>query len=187
MATVFSHAAVALTLGRVKERGTPPARFWWLSVFCAALPDADVAGFAFGIRYGDVLGHRGLSHSLPFALLCAIVVVGLAFRETRRFSRAWWAMVGYFFVVAASHGLLDALTDGGLGIAFFSPFDTSRYFFPFRPLAVSPIGVEPFFSEWGLRVVLNELIWIWAPCSLVLAAVAAVRRFYSSREEGDRI
>jgi inner membrane protein len=87
MASVFSHAAVALTLGRVKERGTPPARFWWLSVFCAALPDADVAGFVFGIRYGDVLGHRGLSHSLPFALLCAIVVVDLAFRETRRFSR----------------------------------------------------------------------------------------------------
>ena len=178
MASLFSHAAVALTLGRVKERGKAPARFWWLSVLCAALPDADVVGFAFGIRYGDVLGHRGLTHSLPFALLCGVAAVELAFREARRFSRAWWALVGYFFVVTASHGALDALTDGGLGIAFFSPFDTSRYFFPFRPLAVSPIGLESFFSEWGFRVILNELMWIGVPCLIVLVAAASVRLLF---------
>jgi hypothetical protein len=40
----------------------------------------------------------------------------------------------YFFVVTASHGALDAMTDGGLGIAFFAPFDNTRYFFPFRPI-----------------------------------------------------
>lgn len=182
MASVFSHAAVALTLGRFKEGGKPPARFWWLSAFYAALPDADVLGFAFGIRYGDVLGHRGLTHSLPFALLCALVVVELAFRRIGRFSRPWWGMVGYFFAVTASHGALDAMTDGGLGIAFFSPFDTTRYFFPFRPLTVSPIGVAPFFSAWGMKVVLNELLWIWAPCLLALTALA-----YTSREKRERI
>ena len=38
----------------------------------------------------------------------------------------------YLFLSTASHGVLDALTDGGLGVAFFSPFDQTRYFFPFR-------------------------------------------------------
>jgi inner membrane protein len=47
--------------------------------------------------------------------------------------------------VKASHGILDAMTDGGLGVAFFSPFDDTRCFFPFRPIKVSPIGLS-FFS-----------------------------------------
>lgn len=33
------------------------------------------------------------------------------------------------------------LTDGGLGVAFFSPFDNKRYFLPWRPIRVSPISV----------------------------------------------
>jgi inner membrane protein len=56
-----------------------------------------------------------------------------------------------FFLITASHGILDAFTNGGLGIALFSPFDNSRYFFPFRPIQVSPIGAG-FFSMRGLRV-----------------------------------
>ncbi|MEM7351282.1 MAG: metal-dependent hydrolase [Acidobacteriota bacterium] len=172
MASVFSHAAVALTLGRIKtRRQAMPPRFWVLSVCCAALPDADVVGFGLGIRYGDLLGHRGLSHALAFAVVVGVVVVSLAFRQERRFSRAWWALVAYFSIVTASHGVLDALTNGGLGVAFFSPLDPTRYFFPWRPIQVSPIGVGSFFSEWGLRVILSELVWIGLPCLVVLLAL----------------
>jgi membrane-bound metal-dependent hydrolase YbcI (DUF457 family) len=60
--------------------------------------------------------------------------------------------------VTASHGVLDAMTDGGLGIAFFAPFDNTRYFFPFRPVKVSPIGLS-FFSARGLDVIWSELLW----------------------------
>ena len=58
----------------------------------------------------------------------------------------------YFFLATASHGLLDAMTDGGLGVAFFSPFDNRRYFLPWTPIRVSPIGIEPFFTARGLEV-----------------------------------
>ena len=170
MASAFSHVAVALTVGRLTTgRRKMPLRFWLLSAFCAVLPDADVIGFAFGIRYGDLLGHRGLSHALSFAGVTGLVVVSLAFREERRFSSTWWVLVAHFFAVTASHGVLDAMTDGGLGVAFFSPVDPTRYFFPFRPITVSPIGVGSFFSEWGLRVVINEVLWIGLPCVLVWA------------------
>jgi inner membrane protein len=74
----------------------------------------------------------------------------------------------YLFLAIASHGLLDALTDGGLGVAFFSPFDNSRYFFPTTPIHVSPIGAA-FFSEYGIRVLLNEMLWIWIPAAIVLS------------------
>jgi hypothetical protein len=33
-----------------------PPRFWWLSILCSILPDADVLSFVFGIDYGSLLG-----------------------------------------------------------------------------------------------------------------------------------
>jgi inner membrane protein len=52
------------------------------------------------------------------------------------------------------------MTSGGLGVAFFSPWDNTRYFLPWRPIKVSPIGIENFFSEWGWKVIKSELVWI---------------------------
>ena len=141
-----------------------------LSIACALLPDADVVAFSFGIPYSHMLGHRGLSHALSFALVVGWVVVELAFRDTPRFSRAWWGLVLYFFAVTASHGVLDALTDGGLGVAFFAPFDNTRYFFPWQPLRVSPIGAN-FFSRRGLETLISEIAWTWLPSILCIAAV----------------
>ena len=175
MASLFSHTVAALTLGKAASRRTMPPRFWILSIFCSAMPDLDVIGFAFGIRYGDLLGHRGLSHSLPFALLTGIVVTSLAFRDRRPLTSPWWRLVAYFSIVTASHGVLDAFTDGGLGIAFFSPFDTTRYFFPARPIEVSPIGIAAFFSPWGARVLASELVWVGLPALAVLAVARLLR------------
>ena len=76
---------------------------------------------------------------------------------------------GYLFLCTLSHGVLDAATNGGLGIAFFSPLSNSRYFWPWRPIAVSPIGIR-FFSGRGLAVISSELRWIWAPCLAVIVA-----------------
>src|SRR5207237_6565854 len=171
MASAFSHAFVAIALGKTYTGARRRWHFWLWTVFCAVVPDVEVLGFGFGIRYGDMLGHRGLTHSLAFALVLALVVVALAFRERRAFTRGWWALVAYFFVVTASHGVLDALTDGGLGVAFFAPFSRARYFFPWRPVVVSPIGVAPFFSRWGLEVIESEFVWLWLPaCALMLCA-----------------
>ena len=169
MASVFTHAFFALALGKVYAASAKmPTRFWVLSALCAVVPDADVVAFFFGVAYGDALGHRGLSHSLLFALLLAAAVVAAFFRD-EKFKKG--ALVVYFFLVTASHGVLDALTNGGLGVAFFSPFNNRRFSFPFRPLQVSPIGPSSFFSEWGLAVIRSELLWVWLPCTLLAAAV----------------
>src|SRR5579872_845956 len=80
---------------------------------------------------------------LAFALVVSWTVAFLTFsRRPQGWTR--FLLFSYFFVVTASHGVLDAMTDGGLGIAFFAPFDNTRYFFPFRPIKVSPIGFSFF-------------------------------------------
>jgi inner membrane protein len=78
-------------------------------------------------------------------------------------TRAWL----YLFLATASHGLLDAFTDGGLGVALLSPFDQSRWFFAFRPIPVSPLGVEAFVSPHGASILSRELVWVWLPFSFV--------------------
>jgi inner membrane protein len=60
-------------------------------------------------------------------------------------------------LVVASHPLLDTLTNGGLGCALFWPFDNARYFAPWRPIPVSPIGLG-FFSPYGMFVAAVELL-----------------------------
>jgi inner membrane protein len=177
LATLLSHALVAVTATRL---AWPEDRRNRIAVWAAALamlPDLDVVGFLFGIHYGDFLGHRGFTHSLLFALLAGGAVVATRFRDAPWSSARRWALILFFFLATASHGALDAMTDGGLGIAFFSPFDNTRYFLPWRPLQVSPIG-RGFFSAEGIEVLLNEALWIGPPCAILLflARLLAIRR-----------
>jgi len=68
------------------------------------------------------------------------------------------------------------MTSGGFGIAFFAPFSNARYFFPWRPIVVSPIGIGAFFSHRGLEVMPSELVWIWLPAAAVVFACWLRRR-----------
>src|SRR4051812_29114693 len=143
MPTIPTHALVATTLFTgVRTRGWP-AGVGLAGAICSMVPDLDVIGFSFGVRYGDLLGHRGLTHSLAFAAGLAALVAG-QFPSAR--GRIWVFLVA----CTASHGVLDAATDGGLGVAFFSPLSNHRYFWAWRPLVVSPIGLSGFFANGGL-------------------------------------
>jgi inner membrane protein len=169
MASVFGHVVVAGALGAAFYRRGVPARFWVLGAACSVVPDGDVIGVPLGVPIFHVLGHRGISHSLLFAVALAAVVVPLFFRrvpEGVSHARLWL----YFFLATASHGVLDALTNGGPGVAFFVPLHNGRYFFAFRPIEVSPLGIRPFFSEWGRRVIASELVWVGIPALLFSAA-----------------
>ena len=173
MASVFTHAFAAAAMGVAYAGGRPlPARFWVLAMLLAVLPDADVVAFLFGVPYGATFGHRGFTHSLAFALLAGLTAAALFFRDAEH----KLSLALFFALATASHPLLDALTNGGLGVALFSPFSDERYFFPFRPVQVSPIGIGAFFGRWGLAVILSELLWVWLPCALLAAAVLIWRR-----------
>lgn len=160
-------------MGKLSGHPVMDRRALWLGAFCAVLPDIDVFGFGFGIPYADPWGHRGLTHSLFFAALLSILLVVLCYRSEPRAVRAGMAL--YLFLSAASHGVLDALTDGGLGVAFLSPFDTTRYFFAVRPIVVSPIGIREFFHAQGLHVLGSELMWIWLPTAALFLIIRTLK------------
>jgi len=183
MATAVTHAIASLTLGKTFTREAMPFRFWVFLIVCSILPDLDVISFFFGWRYGDVLGHRGFSHSLLFAFLLSFLVLALGFKDWGRFSKRWWRLWVFFFLVISAHGFLDALTDGGMGVAFFSPFDNSRYFLPWTPLKVSPIGLGTFFSPWGREVIMSEIFWVWIPTIFLWTAVKGFQKILDLRNK----
>ena len=172
MPTVFTHAVVGLGLSEVFMGRPQTPLFCGLSMALATAPDLDILAFPLGIPYGSFFGHRGFFHSLFCDLLTGLVIALLSWPV---FALPWWQLWAYFFVVIASHGILDGFTNGGRGIAFFSPFDTGRYFFPWQPIEVSPIGMV-FFSRWGLRVLQSELLWVWLPLACVVATAKICER-----------
>ena len=159
-----------------------PAGFWWWTVAGAILPDIDVIGFWLGLRYDDMFGHRGFTHSLFFAAVFgALAAWSLSGHRPgsdlhRPDSNSHRLLLFLWFTaVTGSHGLLDALTNGGRGIAFFAPFSSHRYFFPWRPIQVSPIGAG-FFSARGLQVLASEAVWIGVPSAIIAVSARVVRR-----------
>jgi len=176
MASVISHAVAAAAIGAALPPPRFPVAVWGLGIAWSVVPDIDVVGFQLGLPYEAALGHRGLTHSLPFAAAIAAVAGWLHRSRGVLANDARNAACAYLFLATASHGVLDAMTNGGLGIAFFAPFSGARYFLPWRPIAVSPIGVASFFSTRGLQVLATEVVWIWIPAAVLAAAVALIRR-----------
>ena len=175
MPSIISHAVVASSLGAA---GLPdrsmPARYWVALAILAAAPDADVIAFWLNVDRAHILSHRGLTHSLPFAALVAALAVRVLFRG-REWHALWPRLWALYFAGIASHGLLDAFTNGGQGIAYFAPFSASRWHASWQPILVSPIGVGAFLSEYGLRVLQNEMLWLWLPSAILAASAWYVR------------
>jgi len=169
MPTLLTHPAVALLKSWFPRL---PLRAAAIGAILSMLPDIDVIGFHFDVAYGSTFGHRGFTHSIVFALTTAALGTLIVRPRTR-------ALFAFLFLCAISHPILDAMTDGGLGIAFFSPFSNARYFLPWRPIRVSPIGAR-FFSARGLETLRSEFVWVWIPCA-VAALLTIFRRRSASR------
>lgn len=84
----------------------------------------------------------------------------------------------HLFVGAAcaSHGLLDMLTNGGHGVAYFWPWSEHRHFLPAPVIEVSTLNVRRFFGPAGIAVLQSELRWVWLPALIMGLAGWAARR-----------
>ena len=180
MASAIGHAVAAVALGFGFSKTQKHWKFWTLGILCAIFPDADVIGFQFDVAYDSFWGHRGFSHSLLFAAMFGVFITALFYRRSF-LSKKGLGLMFYFFLCTASHAVLDAMTTGGLGVAFFSPWDDARFFLPWRPIQVSPIGIDNFFGEWGIRVLLSEAVWIGIPSACYLLFVYIIRKVTSHK------
>jgi inner membrane protein len=168
MPTIFTHAVVPIAAAILLSRKQISAPLIVVGIVASMAPDADVVAFQLGIDYAHELGHRGASHSVVFALFLGLIA--MAFRKPLKTGKL--LAFSFVSVCAASHGFLDMFTNGGLGVAYYWPWSIERHFFAMRPIEVSPIGVSRFLSERGAKVILSELIWVWAPL-LTLATIGS--------------
>ena len=182
MPSIFTHSFIGIVSASIFKTNKFRIKLFIFSIFCPILPDLDVLAFKFGIPYEHFFGHRGFFHSLSFAFIIALIVVLLFFWSKEIRLKSKFGLLLYFFILTASHGILDAFTSGGLGIALLSPFDNTRYFFPYTPIKVSPLGIAAFFSDWGKQVIISEMLWVWLPLIIILILVKVTLRIrYNKR------
>jgi inner membrane protein len=156
----LGHVVAGLAVGRVHDRFASPSRSRRQRITAAAafaifalLPDLDVVGFRFGVDYASPFGHRGALHSLLAAVVIGLAAAPLLAKELRAPLAATAACT---IAAVISHGLLDTLTDGGLGVALLWPFSEERFFAPWQPIPVAPIG-RAFLSLRGLYCAVVEV------------------------------
>ena len=153
----IGHVAVGLCLGRCLLPSASSLKNWLgmgILAALALLPDADVIAFALRIPYSAPWGHRGASHSLLLGILAGLLfgmILGQFWQSRLRTTLAATLAV-------VSHGLLDTLTDGGLGVALLWPYLRKRFFAPVRPIPVAPIGFG-LLSDHGLHVIWTETLY----------------------------
>lgn len=153
----FGHIAVGIAAARAYlPKDAPRGKLIKTALIFSALsmlPDADVIAFPLGIAYEHPLGHRGASHSFVFAVFVGLVALALA----RPLKQPPLRLFVTVTVILLTHGLLDTLTNGGLGIELLWPFSYERFFAPVSLIPVAPIGLG-MLSVRGLLVIVVELV-----------------------------
>jgi len=174
MPTIIGHAISGLAISSSIIKKHQWHKVVLAGIICAVIPDLDVLAFRFGIPYENTFGHRGFTHSIFFSVLLGILTAFL-FKPENTMERAKYVFI--FSCCALSHCLFDACTNGGLGVAFFSPFSNERYFFAWQPIEVSPISIKKFLTTRGLAVLKSEFIWVILP-SFVFGIIVSATRYY---------
>ena len=171
--SIIAHAVAGAALGSALWPQVT-RRVWVAAAVCAAIPDIDALGRPFGnLAYESAFGgHRGITHSLAFAIILGVVVSWTFFRGPE-WSGAHVRLWIIFALATASHGALDALSTIGNGVAFLAPVSWSHYEFRWQPLG--EIGPGPRGPARIVPLMANELLWVGLP-SLILVVIAHLAR-----------
>jgi inner membrane protein len=146
MPSSIAHASVAFVFSPLLGARLVSRRLLGITAVAAALPDIDAIGRPFG--HGDIAvfgGHRAVTHSVFFALAAAAAIARVGSRGNSDLNR--WRIGAYVAAVVLSHGVLDAFTTYGEGVAFFAPLSLHRWKSPWQPFDDS----------------LSEVVAIWLP------------------------
>lgn len=173
MPTIFTHAAVPLALGLGLGRKVIPGKLLVAGVVAGMLPDIDGLGYHLGIPFSNMIGHRGVTHSVTIAAAVAF----FAWLVAPKLGARRWVAALFVFVAMGSHGLLDMLTTGGPGVMLFWPFTDERFFFPWQFIRVSPMSLGPLLSQRGVAVALSEITFVWLPCLVMMLGLMMIRRY----------
>jgi inner membrane protein len=170
MPSLLGHAVAGLAITETFHRARLPRRIWVLAPMCAMAQDLDWFVSFLAYHKNHILNHRGVAHSLFGALLLAAAVLILALRRDQRSFQAWLCLT----LAALSHGLMDACTSGGVGVALFMPFSDSRWACLWQPIQVAPLPLGREDLWLFLASLRSEALWIGLP-ALAVAAWSRLR------------
>ena len=188
MASAVSHfiigATLALPLSGVPsiKKAVRPVGLMFTAGVLAVAPDLDTA-FHGIIPYAHFLGHRGFVHSPFFAFLFAVILSLLLYAVARDLGfRAFFGITAAFTLALASHGILDSMTDAGLGVMLLYPFSEERIFLPWRPFYAPPIKLSSL-SYGKVQIMLKSELPIVLGCVAVAGTVRLALGLISSKKE----
>lgn len=180
MASIITHSLVGLSAALMMPKDWRVGGFVALATIAPSLPDLDVLGFYAGIPYDSFFGHRGFFHSICFSFVLGGIFAFFIQANTRKKpSISFGKLLLFFGIIISSHGILDAMTTGGHGIALFSPMNDGRFFLPWRVIKVSPMHISQFLGEWGLNVLKSEMQYVWLPLALMLGVHIGIKTLKS--------
>jgi inner membrane protein len=166
MPSSIGHALTAVAIGAPLAPATAGRRFWFAGILCTVLPDLDALGRPF--RLGDVEflgGHRALTHSILFAVIVSVAVTWSAFRSSQ-WNGSRGRILVFLLLAMVSHGVLDAFTAYGGGVAFLYPFTRAHYVAEWQPV----------------RGLVDEALWIWLPAAVLVGVVWRFKAAHRSNE-----
>jgi membrane-bound metal-dependent hydrolase YbcI (DUF457 family) len=146
----IAHASVAILASPIVPPEWRSASVIGLTAIAAAAPDIDAIGRPFG--HGDLAlfgGHRAVTHSIFTAVLLGVVALLVVPSHASHADRLRIAV--FVAAVVAAHGVLDAFTIYGEGVAFFAPLSMHRW----------KSAWQPFGGLW------SEVLTLWIPALLM--------------------
>jgi inner membrane protein len=166
-----THALLPLAVAAAVVRRRVPWRLIVVASLAAAAPDIDGAfKHFFGVPPHSIYSHRGATHSV-----FAAIVIGLIAAAFHRWLRVPALTAGAAVGgAAASHGLLDMMTDGGQGVAYLWPIRSFRLFADWRPIHSTAVHRAHLIHDIAVRVEL-ELWQLIIPMILLALAVRWTR------------
>jgi inner membrane protein len=136
-----SHIALGAAIGEVMLGNKIGRKAMLYGALAGNLPDIDVLGIFFLSDSKQLLFHRGITHSIFFAVLLSVLFGWFSKRWFSNTPINWIQGAWLCFSAMLSHLLLDSFTCYGMGI--FEPF--SQYRLSFNTIFVAdPLYTLPF-------------------------------------------
>jgi len=137
----LSHIVLGAAIGEAIFGNKMGRKAMFFGALAGNLPDIDVLGILFLSDSNQLLFHRGITHSLFFAVLISVLFGWFSKRWFRNHSIEWIHRTWLFLAAMLSHLLLDSFTCYGMGL--FEPF--SHYRLSFNTIFVAdPLYTLPF-------------------------------------------
>ncbi|MGH7286156.1 MAG: metal-dependent hydrolase [Polyangiaceae bacterium] len=182
MASLFVHAALPTVARRAIA---VPSRFerrlWIVAVVVSCIVDLDLAAYIAEVRPPALLAHGGIFHSLAFALILGLAAAVIFFRALGTRTREWKIVAAFLCGCAMSHPLLDWVTASDTPVALLAPFSSARVSAPIKLIPSCPLGLDEYFTLWGILTFANELLYVVIPASVVVALLNSGKKDAPSR------